>query len=167
MQCLALDMATKMGWAAGDLRGQPTFGSVNLGEAGPKHGARFLQALVEVQRLVNEHRPKLIMLEASIPAGPKGSEARSQLAMGYRAQVHLVGFKAGIKVDEARIGSIRKHFIGKGNLGGVVAKQKTIEQCIDYGWHVEDDNQADALAVWAYTGAKLNLRRNKVAGGFL
>lgn len=167
MICLALDMATRFGWAAGDLRGQPTFGSVNLGEAGSKHGARFFQALIEVQRLVNEHRPKLIMIEAAIPAGPKGSAARAQLAMGYRAQVHLVAFRAGIRIDEAHIATVRSHFVGKLSKGRKNAKAKTIEQCIDLGWNVDDDNQADALALWAYTGAKLGHRRNKVAGGFL
>lgn len=166
MQCLAFDLGTKMGWAAGDLRGSPDFGHEILGDAGSKHGARFTQALIVANRLIRRHEPELICLEAIIPAGSVGAQERSQMAMGLRAMIHVACFRTGCKApEEYHVGTIRKHFIGKGNVGGQRAKSMTIEQCMDLGWDVTTDDEADACAVWAYAGEKHKLRRNKVYGG--
>lgn len=164
MMCLALDMATNMGWAAGDLRGSPEFGSQRLGEPGSSHGARFFEALDYLKRLVLVYKPRLIALEAAIPAGPKGGQERAQLAMGYRAQVHVIAFRANAKIEEHHVSSIRKHFIGHGGTGGSKAKTLTMDHCLRLNWPVDNDNEADALALWDYVGCLHGARRTPAYG---
>jgi hypothetical protein len=49
---------------------------------------------------------------------------------------------------------VRRHFIGENPKRGI-AKRLVKRQCIDNGWDVTDDNEADALAIWSYMGSLL------------
>jgi Holliday junction resolvasome RuvABC endonuclease subunit len=165
MNCLALDMATHMGWAAGDLAGQPTWGSEVLGPSGATQGQRFLQAFISVQKVISQVKPDLVVIEAAIPAGAAGGAARSQMAMGYRAIVHALAFKVNLPVEERYVATIRAYFIGRGGRGGEQAKIETVQQCTRLGWHTENDNEADALALWDLIGSEKGLRQTAPLGG--
>lgn len=166
MIALTFDLGTKMGWAAGDLRGSPDFGQEILGEAGATHGQRFTQALLITKTLIDHFKPDLIAHEATIPSGPKGDQTRSQMAMGYRAACHIAAFTRGVKEPEqVHVSTVRKFFIGNGGVGGQKAKSMAMEHCMDLGWDVENDDQAEALAVWAFTAEKHGFQRFRAYGG--
>lgn len=109
------------------------------------------------RRLIEQHRPNLVVIEAPIVTGVVGSADRVSLAMGLRASVLAVCHMRGIKATEYAVASIRKHFIGSGRVKRAEAKRATIEQCRRRGWHVSNDNEADACAVWDFTRAKLGV----------
>ncbi|MAI35057.1 MAG: hypothetical protein CMM07_25745 [Rhodopirellula sp.] len=160
MICLAFDLATTTGWAVGDFSGPPDFGSELLGKSGTPHGARFTQALIMARDLISTYEPDFIACELAIAGGAAGGQERAQLAMGYRAAVHTAAFNAGLKPPvEIAVNSVRKFFLGSGAISGKRAKQMTIEYCFELGWEVEDDNQADALAVWCAAGNQKDLYR--------
>ena len=61
--------------------------------------------------------------------------------------------------------SIRKHFIGRGDLKRDAAKARTMERCQRLGWQIANDNEADACAVWDFARAKL-VGRSTIGGLF-
>jgi Holliday junction resolvasome RuvABC endonuclease subunit len=173
MICLGLDLGTEMGWAAGDLRGQPTFGTERLGKAGATQGMRFAQLFFAMRKLIQKHNPEFIAFEATIPSGPVGGAARSQMGQGYRSHVLSSAFMFGnLPTEEHYVATIRAHFIKNGGLGGQEAKHRTMEHCIDLGWKITNHNEADALALWDYVGSVRKLRQTPgpgdlfLAGGY-
>jgi len=154
MKIMAFDLATNTGIAIGDARDRPYCHSERLGQSGHLHGARFFQAFSMTARLIKQHSPDLIVIEQPIASGVTGAASRVQLAMGLRASVMAVAYGRGIKCEEYPVQSIRKHFIGNAKMKRTEAKAATIERCKLLGWHVANDNEADAAAVWDYTRAK-------------
>lgn len=58
--------------------------------------------------------------------------------------------RAGCKIDLVSVRQARRHFIGTGYLDGDTAKTLVMKRCRELGWTYQDDNQADANAVWAF-----------------
>ena len=57
---------------------------------------------------------------------------------------------AGASVSEPAIGSIRKSFIGVGNLNSAAAKAAVQARCKQLGWAFQDGNHADSNALWCH-----------------
>ena len=155
MFLIAFDLATNTGIALGDTSATPTALSEILGEAGTHHGARFAQALRMTTNLILEHKPDAIVIEEPIAGGVKGDENRLKVLMGLRACIYAAGHLRKVKVFEYPVQTVRKHFIGRGNLTSALAKAETIARCGRLGWKVTDHNQADAMAVWDYARSRL------------
>lgn len=70
--------------------------------------------------------------------------------------IRAAGSRARCKVTTCAVSTVRKHFIGTGNLKRAEAKLAVIDRCKLLGWPVADgegrdsDDRADANAVWAY-----------------
>lgn len=70
--------------------------------------------------------------------------------------IRAAGARAGCRVTTCAVSTVRKHFIGAGNLKRAEAKRAVIDRCKLLGWPVTDgegkdsDDRADACAVWAY-----------------
>lgn len=165
MIILAFDIGTSMGIAVGDSDEKPKAFTERLGQAGPSHPARFSQALSMTNLLIKQFSPDVIAIEKPIAAGPKGGESRVQMAFGFRACILGVAHKRGFIVHEYAVMTIRKHFLGKGNIPAKIAKKKTIDRCELRGWSVDNDNEADACAVWDCCRAKLRLGTTETPEG--
>jgi len=152
---LAFDLATNTGVAYGDVRHGPVAHTEKLGEAGPAHGPRFSQLFELTMHLIRTKRPDLIAIESPLAAGVPGGANRAKLAMGLRASVLIAAHWENIRVEEYAVQTIRKYFIGKFERGK--AKRLTIDRCLALGWRVENDNEADACAVWALAREKNGL----------
>jgi Holliday junction resolvasome RuvABC endonuclease subunit len=91
--------------------------------------------------------------------------------------VRGVAANRGVECEQFHSGSIRKHFLGKAytsrdfpHLKPAAAKkaikQLVIDRCGLLKWEAEDDNAADALALWDYTCAnKVKTYQPKPLGG--
>lgn len=165
MRLLALDIATVTGVAVGETSGAPVCFSERLGEAGAPHGHRFSRMLEFTAWLIKRHDPEAIALEAAIAAGPAGGAERVQLAMGLRATVLAIAYRKRVRVYEYPVSAIRKHFIGRSGMKRAEAKKATLSRCAQIGWSVQNDNEADAAAVWEYSRARLRLGTLPVNGG--
>lgn len=162
MIILALDLASVSGVAIGSTGGKPTAWPVNLGQ-GRSEDARFSQALVLTHKLIEAHKPDLIVIEAPV-GGPK----TSHFLVGLVACVRGCAFNRRVRIESYNIAAIRKHFIGghvtsaayghlppnkRKGAARAAGKNAVMQRCRQLGWEAEDDNAADACALWEYACA--------------
>ena len=157
MIILALDLASITGVAVGSPGGAPTAWSVDLGKA-RLEDFRFSQALVLTHKLIERHKPDLIAIEAPV-GGPK----TSHFLVGLVACVRGCACNRKVRIEAYNIAAIRKHFCGGhvtsaayGHLepkrrkaaARAAGKNLVMQKCRMLGWDAEDDNAADACALW-------------------
>lgn len=155
---LALDVATNMGICVGTVGAAPRAWSLSLGKGG--EDARFSRILTITAKLLSEHKPDLVAIEAPIGGGMK-----SDYLIGLAACARGVCANRGIRSEICMISSVRKHFLGK-NLTAKdfpgkdraaskrAIKAQVISRCGMLGWYVEDDDAADAAATFDFACAK-------------
>jgi hypothetical protein len=150
----ALDLATRTGFAFGALGAErPTSGSIRFGSEGASHEAIFAAAVTWATDGFRANRPGVVVWEAPQPTSFGKSKTNVNtttvlygLPAVFGAVAHLLGL---YDVRKAKASDVRHHFIGS-NPKRAIAKAMTIKQCRDLGWPVEDDNEADACALWSY-----------------
>lgn len=159
MKVLAFDLATSTGVALGHAGQTPRAWSVDLGkERG--HAARFSKALRMVRLLTDDFKPDLIAVEAPV-GGPK----TSHFLVGLSACVTGEAMNQGVRCEKFAINEIRKHFLGKhltvkhfphlkSHQAKAEIKRSVMNRCALLGWHVPNDDAADAAALWDYACAK-------------
>lgn len=157
MRVLAVDCATKFGWACDTPSGdRPLGGTIKLlSDDCDDAYTEFRQHLREI---ISVHQPDVLAYEAPLPfAG--GSNFANVMAtaqtvrklMGLAAHAGQIGTTLREPPVEADVSTIRKYFTGNGR-----AKKPEVQQrCLLLGWKFVDDNHADALALWAYVKAML------------
>lgn len=154
-QILAIDVATRCGWARGDVHGQPIAGSIRFGGLHASANAVFGNALKWISQLLEpQPRPDIVILESMLSpdakVGATSSAVRDRLA-GLHGVIRGVAFLRGIpEIAEASVGDVRAHFIGTRGMKSAPAKRETILRCRLLNWNAVDDNAADALALWSY-----------------
>ena len=107
---LALDLATKTGWAAGEPCGLPVYGTWHLNQK--TQPARFLALARHVREAIQRYQPGLVVLE-SAHVGRSNPDVLLAL-FGYRAVAMLAAYQAGPNIESWPPQTIRKHFIGIG-----------------------------------------------------
>lgn len=153
---LALDIATYSGWARGPVGADaPAFGSLRFGSKGCTSNAVFGACLKWLSAALEpQPRPDIVIIELMLPpeakVGRTSRDVRDRLA-GLHGIIRAVAFLRGIyEIQEASVGDVRGHFIGVRNLQRDHAKLEVLSRCRQLGWMVEDDNQADACALWHF-----------------
>lgn len=162
---LALDLARRTGFAHdGDDGSRPRFGTFTApeptgtratgrGYGRPFHGFEdWLWARIELLR------PDLIVYEAPLSMLMRGEMVGGELVIklltnpetvrmlvGLAALVEAAAWRARVRLLEAHLSTVRKRFTGNGR----AKKPEVTARCHALGWAVEDDNQADACAIWA------------------
>lgn len=153
---LALDIATKTGWAVDHPvdPGRPQFGTIVLprpafeGDYGTRLSI-FRGALV---RMVAEHRPTHLTYEAPRPnTGEGDTNIHTIMVLIMLAGIaEEVGTTLKLDVRAANIASVRKHFIGTSRGRRDEMKRAVMGRCKQLGWNPLDDNSADACAIWDF-----------------
>jgi ribosomal protein L37AE/L43A len=161
---LALDLATVTGWARGHVGTTPKYGSVRFLRY---HGARdnviFAEALRWISQLLEpQPRPDVVIIEAMLPPeamkGQTSRAVRDRLA-GLHGVMRGVAHLRGVKeIATASVGDIRAHFIGERTATRKNAKLWTVNKCRELGWMPENDNAADALALWHFACSTIDPR---------
>lgn len=168
---LALDVATRVGWASGEVGGTPTFGVADFSSKGG-NGEVLARFRMWLMREVEALKPDLIAFEAPyIPIARAPQFVRSGTEFGRAAGgappmnpivlrrllamvglVEEIAFEHQIRCREATNQEIAKFFIGKARVpGGRPAKKlMTIEACRRLGWQTVSDDAADGLALWSF-----------------
>jgi hypothetical protein len=159
---LAIDGASIAGFALGRTGEEPRFGSRRFGGGAPASGevvarfARFLRATIE-----REH-PDVIAYEAPyFPAGfrngPPANAKTLRRLLGLAEIIDAIAWDYRLLCYQATASEVTAYLTGKGSWGGRVNKKaQTVAAAQRWGWAVTDDNQADALAVWAYAESVLD-----------
>lgn len=155
---LALDLATRTGWALRDRHGVITSGAVDLGK-GKSEAERFLcldgwlRRRIASGALISDHgfstRPTESqgMICWELPNQRGGAPTR--ILMGLRAIVIVAAERAKLLQAEVDIATLKRHATGKGNAPKalmVLAARKRWDRP-----DLEDEDEADALCVlsWA------------------
>lgn len=165
MKIVALDLATITGVAVGETGCEPLCWSENLGK-GASEDARFSKVLWLTGKLIAEHKPDFIAIEAAI-----GGRDASAFLVGLVSCVRGVTYNRGVPVRVYHRSSILRHFVGKALTardfpGSSKAKAKqaikdaVIARCRLLGWTVDGPDSADAAALLDYAMA---LERVQVA----
>jgi Holliday junction resolvasome RuvABC endonuclease subunit len=156
---LALDLATKFGWAFGSGGEHPRSGSVALPIYRPRD-ARFAAYSDWLADAITTFEPSRIVYEA--PQVTNGGTLNAttmetaRFLFGVCAITDLVAWRRDVPCFDVHLSSVRKHFCNSGH----AKKREVIRVCHLRGWSPADDNEADALAIWDYAlSQKPKLRR--------
>lgn len=145
---LALDLATKFGWAFGSGGEHPRSGSVALPIYRPRD-ARFAAYSDWLADAITTFQPSRIVYEAPLPA-PGVPNATNQetarILLGMAAITDLIAWRRDVPCFDVNLSSVRAHFCNSGR----AKKPEVIRTCHLRGWSPADDNEADALAIWDY-----------------
>lgn len=158
---LALDLATRTGFARGRVGELPISGSIRFGGSGAHDAAIFAAALRWIsQELQPEPRPDIVILEAMLPPdamrGATSRAVRDRLAGLHGIALGVAHLRGVGEIAEASVGNIRGHFIGDRRLRRPDAKRHVMARCKALGWQCADDNAGDALALWSYACALID-----------
>jgi hypothetical protein len=157
---LALDIATRTGWALGRVGETPRSGSHRFGHSSSDENVIFGAALDWASTFMQERRPDLLMIEALLPPdamrGKTSKAVRDRLA-GLHGVIRGVAWLRHVEqIMDCSVGDVRSHFIGDRKAKREVAKRETMRRCAQLGWEHRDDNAADALAIWSYACAQID-----------
>lgn len=141
---LALDLATRVGWACGAPDGEPLYGTKVLPSTGEDIG-RFADAYnTWLLDMITLEGPALIVFEA--PVLPcKTTPATARKLMGLAWHTEFVCRLREVRCSEHHLQSVKKFFAGSGR----AEKDDMMAAARRQGWDPKDDNAADALGLWA------------------
>ncbi|RWX72546.1 hypothetical protein [Mesorhizobium sp. M2A.F.Ca.ET.039.01.1.1] len=151
---LALDIATKLGWAEGEPGGTPRFGSLALAPDGSSQAAIFGGMIGFLGSRLQAFKPRTIVFEAPelfrLRSG-KATRATIEVLFGLPAVMQGVAYRMGVyDLQEATAPDVRGFFIGQRNLKRQEAKKAVVAECHRRGWMVRNDDEGDACALWAF-----------------
>jgi hypothetical protein len=156
---LALDVATKMGWALGKPGEVPRAGTVRFGGDDASVWARYGHALTwAIDQFCHSHhrlgsKPVTrLVIEDRLNPQAFSSKEGAELLYGLPAIIAACAYHRGIyKIERHKVADVRGLFIGRRGLKTNDAKAAVMRRCRQLGWAVEEDhNAADACALWAY-----------------
>lgn len=138
MRILALDPATKIGWAHSCGASGVWDLSIRRDESG---GMRFIRLRAKLDEILKSEGIDVLVFEAARHAGPK-----MQGALVVQAEIQGVLKHWAESVDDLEYrgfspSEIKKHATGKGN----ASKAMMIEAAQEKFGAIRDDNEADAL----------------------
>jgi hypothetical protein len=151
MIVLALDLATKTGWAVGG-GGMPETG-LHVLPTGHR-GHAFLGFNKWLYDKVDQTGAQMIAYEKPLFGG-KGVKMREEVVMklvGLAAMAEMIGASRGVPVVVVAVQPVRKAFLGHGRPAN--PKQAVLDRCKLLGWETGgDDNRGDAAALWHWARA--------------
>jgi hypothetical protein len=162
MIVLAFDLASNSGFAYGEAEPDvvPTFGSRRIGKPGCSRAAKSFHAKKWLAEILRSVRPDVVTYEAPMPTGRTIGRTNTDAVVTLHGLIwDLEGIAYALGIHDQRAASIvavRRHFLGTDDLERKSGKLTTITRCHELGWRVEDDDAADACAVWSYQCAKIN-----------
>lgn len=170
LEVLALDLATTTGWAEGEAGGKVRSGRVRFAPPGSSPAAVFAGAQEWIEARLKAFRPRVIVYEAPLPAtvvhGRTNADT-AQLLLGLPAIIEAGAHRSGVyDIRAANVQDVRGYFLGpnRRRLKRHEAKTATLRMCRAMGLEVDDDNEADAVALWFYASGILNPRLHQHHG---
>ncbi|MBI1213847.1 MAG: hypothetical protein GC190_20490 [Alphaproteobacteria bacterium] len=168
MRIAVFDLATTTGWANGNDRQPPTYGSYRITKSGDDLGLFCADFRAWYGAKLAELRPNLVAYESPIlrtmkrfdPVKKRWTEIPPNIVTLRKlytlASLAELGARdAGIECEEIHMQSARAHFLGRGNTPKASAAiEKAVKaRCMVRGWKPKDDNEADALCLLDYARA--------------
>lgn len=102
-----------------------------------------------IKFLCETSRAERCVIEAPLMLNDRSAHTAMALIQ-LTGAVRAAAAKAGCENTLIAVSTVRKHFIGIGNLKSAEAKRAVMDRCRLLGWSVQDDNAGDAAAVWSW-----------------
>ena len=156
MRCLAVDQATKSGYAFGEFGKRPISGTIQLPSAWRPVKAAILEG--NICDLIQANRPVDLLVLEDIYAQP-GKKFDMEIAKwmhSARAAIERAAYMSGLgekHVLAVNAGKWRKAFGIAGTGKRDALKKAAFQKCLDLGWEPRNQDEADALGIWAYAEA--------------
>ncbi len=135
MRILALDLATKTGWATN----APSLSGVDIFDVrrGESPGTRYLRFVSWLREKIGFIRPDLIIIEKAHHRGG----AATEIAAGFATHLQSTCADLGIEHTNVHTATLKAHATGKGN-----SKKDMMMRAyrIKFGKDPIDDNECDA-----------------------
>lgn len=157
----ALDIATVTGFAIGRAGDKPQACSIRFAPVNSDSNTLFAGCFEWFGGMIERGPlPDILAIEELLPPtariGTTSTKTQHKLA-GLHGVVRAMAKHAGIpEIASANVNDVRQHFISSRNLKRDEAKRQVWATCQMLGWSAEDDNCADALALWSYTAGLIN-----------
>lgn len=161
MKILALDLSSHTGWAIGSEDESPRYGTKHIKGVAKNLGPFAHEFDLWLRKTLGHEggRPDRVVFEAPILAR-RSTVFIQRMLMGLAYHVELVCAELQIDCREADLQTIKHFWTGN----GAADKAQMIRMAELYGFSPEDDNAADALALWHYA-QQLAGARGKLALG--
>jgi len=159
---LSLDLAGRVGWACGAPGGSPSFGVLSL----PQDAGlgRLLDDYDRwLTRTILDRSVTTILFESPILRAKRTHPLTARRLMSLAGLTELAAHLLKLDIWEASTLPVTKFFCGaarfktgRGPAADREAKKAAvIAECHRRGWNAQDDDMADALALFAYAEAKI------------
>ena len=146
MRILALDLSTHTGWCVGDSADRPTYGTKHLKTHGESIGPLAVEFHRWLRRLVEDEKPELIAFEAPILAKrTKLHIIRMLTGLAYHTE--FMAEYLDVRCREVDLWTIKRFWTGNAK----AEKIDMVRAAQMYGYDPQDDNAADAIALWEYS----------------
>lgn len=147
---LALDLNSKRsGYAFGRPKDtRPLTGDWPLpgGEDIARTGGILYDSITSLAQVT---KPKIILIEAPMQANDRSAHTAKVLIMLFGVAM-AASRNAGARGIPVAVSTWRKHFIGRGDYPGDVAKQMAFDRCRMLRWEPKNHDQAEACGVWSF-----------------
>lgn len=151
VECLFLDLATITGYAAGGLRGVEGYGIFELPKTYERIGTYLNIADRRIEALVDRFQPAMLAFESPWLNVRRDTIVSLRKLSGLANVAEQIADRHELECMEASVHDICVHFLGRGYKRLKEAKKMSTKvKCRSFGWDVQDDNDADALAGLSY-----------------
>lgn len=141
---LALDLATKTGWCLARAGDPVRVGTHVLPSTGKDIGTFLLRHQHWMEQVFIDHRPELVVYESPILRSGQTQIATLRKLYGLAGVTEMVSTARGVPCFEVNLATAKNLLSGNGR----ASKPDMIQAARARGVPVEDDNQADAFAVF-------------------
>lgn len=155
MRLLALDLATRLGFAYGDsARGNPVAGWHQLPRTGDDIGAYAAAYHDWLRGMVAEAQPEMITFEEPIPTQAGRTTQTTAIKLtGLCWHTEFFAKMKNIRCTQVHGNTWKKALTGSGKANKRMNPYPVLTACRQRGWDVTDDNAADACGVWYYAAS--------------
>lgn len=153
---LALDLATRTGWALWSPGALPEYGSIVFPGTGTGTGL-FFAGYADWLTGHIEQGTGHVIFEGPIKPGPLSALQATRKTFGLIGITEGICHASDIRCDEANNTKWRSHFFGKGAGRRGALKQLCIEECRARGFAPKNDDEADALGILDYAAHVLQI----------
>lgn len=157
MRILAVDPGSKRaGFATGVVGQRPVAWSRKMRDDDDPVSVAVSNMAIRVREDLQSNWPQLIAIEEAMHPAVSKSAASTIALLRLQGSAEGIAGVYGIKVVEAPIKAVRKHFIGHGNLRRDEANPLIVNRAILLGYlpaGSTDADAANAAAIWDWAGA--------------
>jgi hypothetical protein len=126
-------------------------------------GSDLPRACAEIMRSLRDQigfvKPKIVSIEAPLGVIDRHHSARAvEVLMPLAGAAMGCGHSCGCRVIMGKVGEVRRYFIDSGNLSSDEAERRIAAKCRALNWGIDNHDEGDAAALWAWTMQKLNYR---------